>query len=258
MPYQCGMARDVLKVAYSADGVSIPSDFVREEYIIVYGDVERVTEFTIENDGLGGRVLKTKGVFSELCLIYRPAVDLSLGKFNASALGEINDWADRVDARIEALQRQADAAFMGGPCDELPDGDCLIPSTVDGKIEWLPADALAAKITPVQVDPASEIEAPETVEVLPMWNIKPSKRVTFSDWECDVDYCASDWPREREAFDWDMSWPDCDGVRFRSPVWFKTMIPVSWNGYCKPAHSWECGQILYPKRKNKTLSAAWS
>lgn len=249
------MASSVLKLAYSEGGVSVPSEFARNDYIMVFADGKATSDFTIENDGKGGRVLILKDGAADVCMVYRPEIGLSLGKFNASVLTDIMDWAERVEARVEAAQQQVDGAFLGGPCDALPEGDCLVPVISDGVVTWLEAADWLAKIMP----PAAHVEpepAPEPVEDLPVWDIKLSKRITFADWEC-VEYCRADWPVEFERCDWPVEWPDCSKERVTGPTWFKDMKPVCWVGYVSPDRSWECGSILFPK-KYTIRPASWS
>jgi|GEM_PF-4403215 len=201
------MSKYVLNLPYVEGGVAVPSDFARDDFIFVYADGVPATDFTVEITGAGDRILTVENDPAEICMVYRPGVDLELSKFSPEILQGINDYVSRMAARIELLQRQVDGAFMGGPCDVLPDGDCLIPVVSEGAIVWLSHDEyielckpVLPAVVPDEVEPPDE---PEFVQVLS--KTKPA----FID--CDVwydppapfhiDVLVADWPVPIRAHD---------------------------------------------------------
>lgn len=216
------MVQNVLKVAYSEDGVSIPADFVRADYIKVFGDDVAVTDFTIENDGTGGRVLTTKDLFTDLCIIYQPEVDLVLTKFNSGILGTLNSYFARVAARIALLQSQVDGDFLTGWAARI------------AALEILPAamTAQSTLVTSLSDQLATLQSSHEALERAVMNGFTDAgdkiKRVTLSKvrpavLNPDVFYELPKFPIETAQFDWPTE-----------PNRFSKCEPARLNIHCKP------------------------
>ncbi len=260
------MASVVQNLSYTADGVTVPADFDREDFIRVFVEGEEVTDFTIEADGIGGRSLILKGESDAVCLVYDPDISFELNKIGGrDVVASLNGYFDRVRRKCELIECRLDGALGAGVCG--PAGADLLDAAVSGFAADL--ESLSAKIptfedgqiwqmvggsfVPISLDDEA---ATDDVDASP-WDVKPARRNPFPEWEC-VEYCASYWPQEYCEFSWPVKWSDCEGERFTPPVWFKDMIPVNWIGYRKPDRDWQDGCILYPPRKNTILPAAWS
>lgn len=109
----------VANFQWQEGGVTIPTNFLREDFIEVYGDLERLypPEYSFENDGKGGKILTTKAPYEVLCLVYRPDVSFELRKFDPSIVDKLNHQFERVAQNISLLNWQSGKSLGGDPCD---------------------------------------------------------------------------------------------------------------------------------------------
>ena len=106
----------VVDLQYSEDGVTVPTSFAENDFICVFADGTQVNNFTISNDGKGGRVLVLADPAQQVCLAYKPGLDLNLQKFSPSIIDVLNKYFARVEQRFELVELRLSRALGAEIC----------------------------------------------------------------------------------------------------------------------------------------------